>query len=463
MRPSAADLRWIQAGIARHPVAVVVSLFVSWTFAWVAVWIGTIIMVVGMAFAVIQAATGNPLGVAGGLVFGVIFGILGVGGFYGAIFASGLLTGVLGMAGALVFGALLAFGLTVGVMYAEPWVLRLRGYRRLSLREAAAVEPILEELARRMGLDYLPLLMIADDGRPAAWTHCRHIVLTTGMVNAGIPDTGGLNRQRLTAVLAHELAHWHAGDGIGATAVWAAALPLMLVYSVAAWLTRGRGQRPNVVTLICYVTLWPAFLLTRLVIAPIYAWEGRKQEYEADANAVRLGLGPALAETLSYMSMFEPARSGWSEVLTAEHPPTELRLEALEAQPGRTTRREAPQTPPADPPPDKRSEPRIPEPQRGAVPTRGLRGIQPEPRPAVFPIEKDVPPSQGPDLWVPSSHYGPGRPPTNPPPSFCSPGPTPAAPTTSGSTTSTPTAGASTTSVPRCSPPTSSGQSHSPH
>ncbi len=393
MKP--ADLGWIRAGIARHPVAVLVSLFVSWTFAWVAVWIGTIIMLVGMALAVIQAATMNPLGVAGGLVFGVIFGILGVGAFYGALFASGPLTGSLSILGSLVFGGLLAFGLTVGVMYAEPWVLRLRGYRRPSLREAAAVEPIVEELARRMNLNYQPLLMMADDGRPAAWTHCRHIVLTTGMVNAGIPDTGGLNRQRLTAVLAHELAHWNAGDGIGATAVWAAALPLMLVYTAAAWLTRGRGQRPNVVTLLCYTTLWPAFVLTRLVIAPIYAWEGRKQEYEADANVVRLGLGPALAETLSYMSMFEPARSGWSEVLTDEHPPTELRLEALDAQPTRTTRREASQTPPADPPPDKRAEPRTVEPQRASVPQRPLGGIQP----------------RGPNLWVPPSHYAPARPP----------------------------------------------------
>ncbi len=403
-----ADRTWIRAGIARHPVAVAVSLLMSWTLAWVALWIWTFFAGTGVIFATIEAITGRPLGVAGGLLGGLGAGTTAMIAFYlfitgvGALPSSGYGTPL-----AVAFGALLAFAITVGVMAAEPWVLRLRGYRRLSRREEAVVEPILNDLVRRMNLNYLPLMMMADDGRPAAWTHCRHIVLTTGMVNAGIPDTVGLNRQRLTAVLAHELAHWHAGDGIGATAVWAAALPLMLVYTVAAWLTRG-GGRPGIISLLCYIVLWPAFVLTRLVIAPIYAWEGRRQEYEADANAVQLGLGPALAETLSYMQMFEPARTGWAEVLTAEHPPTELRLEALEAQPGRTTRREAPQTPPADPPPDKRSEPRTAEPHRGAVPQRGLRGIQATPRRGVFP---DDPPTRPDDIWTP--HW---RPPTPKPP-----------------------------------------------
>jgi len=405
-----ADRVWIRSGIGRHPVAVVVSLLMSWTLAWVALWIGTVFAALGVAFATIEAITGHPLGVAGGLLGGLGIGVTALVSFYAVITGAGALpSSGYGTPLAVAFGALLAFAITVAVMAAEPWVLRLRGYRRLSRREEAVVEPIVNDLVRRMNLNYLPLLMMSDDGRPAAWTHCRHIVLTTGMVNAGIPDTGGLNRQRLTAVLAHELAHWHAGDGIGATAVWAAALPLMLTYTVAAWLTRG-GGRPGIISLLCYIVLWPAFVLTRLVIAPIYAWEGRRQEYEADANAVRLGLGPALAETLSYMSMFEPARSGWSEVLTAEHPPTELRLEALEAQPSRTTKRETPQTPPVDPPPANMSEPRTSEPHRGAVPTRGLRGIQATPRRGLFPGNDD-PPTRPDDIWTP--HWKPTR---KPPP-----------------------------------------------
>jgi len=244
MKP--ADREWIRAAIARHPLAVVVSLLASWTLAWVALWLGTFFAVVGLIFATIEGITGNPLGVAGGLLGGLGIGITAMVWFYTTVLVGGFLpNGAYSAPLAVLLGAVLALGITVGVMTAEPWVLRLRGYRRLSRRESAVVDPILDDLAHRMDLDYLPLLMISDEGRPGAWTHCRHIVLTTGMVNAGIPDASGLNRQRLTAVLAHELAHWHAGDGIGATAVWAAALPLMLAYSVAAWLTRGEG-RPTI-------------------------------------------------------------------------------------------------------------------------------------------------------------------------------------------------------------------------
>jgi len=420
MKPSAADLQWIQAGIARHPVAVLVPLFLSWSLAWIAVWIGTVFLVLGVTFAAIEGITGHPLGAAGGFIGGAGLAITAIVAFYGALFVAAPLNGSMNIIIGLIFGGILGFAVTVGVMYAEPWVLQLRGYRRLSRRESAAVDPLLDELADRMGLTHLPHLMMADDSRPAAWTHCRHIVLTTGMLSVATPDPSGLTRQRLTAVLAHELAHWKEGDGIGATAVWAAALPLMLAYSVAAWLTRGAG-RPTVVTLVCYIVLWPAFFLMRLMIAPIYAWEGRNNEYAADAAVVRLGLGPALAEALGYHSMFEPARSGWSEVLTAEHPPTELRLEAIEAKPPPTPRQKESFVPRAEPRPEPRVEQPRPQPQSQPTPQPrpeirpqppAPQPRVPEPRPAAPPrVRKDVPPSRGPDLWVPPSHYGPGRPP----------------------------------------------------
>ena len=113
------------------------------------------------------------------------------------------------------------------------------------------------------------------------------------------------------------------------------------------------------------------------------------------------------------MQMSEPARTGWAEVLTAEHPPTELRLEAIEAGPPRTPRRDTPraatrlETPRPEPPATKRPAPWIPEAQQAPVPQRPLRAAQPEPRPAVFPAEKDGPPSRVQDLWVPPWHYGP--------------------------------------------------------
>lgn len=53
-------------------------------------------------------------------------------------------------------------------------------------------------------------------------------------------------------------------------------------------------------------------------------------EYEADAAAARIGLATSLSLALRKMGAFEGGRTGWEQTMAATHPPTELRLEALQ-------------------------------------------------------------------------------------------------------------------------------------
>lgn len=123
--------------------------------------------------------------------------------------------------------------------------------------------------------------------------------------------------------------------------MWVAALPVALVYDIGMWLT---GSRPTVpppetigislpgglIAVIGWIVAWPAWVLTKLVIAPALASSQRKYEYEADAAAAAVGLGEPLAAALRVMGAFEAGRSGWERAITATHPPTELRIEALQ-------------------------------------------------------------------------------------------------------------------------------------
>ena len=66
------------------------------------------------------------------------------------------------------------------------------------------------------------------------------------------------------------------------------------------------------------------------MIEPLVPERSRDDEYGAHQDARCAGYGDALREALAYIGEFEGARSGWEQVITATHPPIELRLEALE-------------------------------------------------------------------------------------------------------------------------------------
>ena len=90
-----------------------------------------------------------------------------------------------------------------------PTILRMRGARPLSRFEAPALHGVVAELARRANLSRVPALYYVPSRRPEAFTVAARDASAIA-VSQGIVDL--LDRDELTAVLAHEVSHVRAGD-----------------------------------------------------------------------------------------------------------------------------------------------------------------------------------------------------------------------------------------------------------
>jgi len=155
------------------------------------------------------------------------------------------------------------------------------------------------------------------------------------------------------------LHHWFKADAIGLRFVWAMGWPVVALFNLGVYMNGGpkNGQGggasvalgPNMLqslsmqamtrsaplaqqlfAFIVWAFIWPTAVLMRLVIAPAVGLHSREHEYEADAAAAALGHGAGLTAALVQLAVFDPPRTGWESVLHAQHPPVELRLEALE-------------------------------------------------------------------------------------------------------------------------------------
>ena len=304
----------VAAGIVRQWPAAAIALSVSWSCVWLLLVGAAVFVLVGVIIAVVGAFIG---GGAGGLI-----GILAAAGTtvtsaWAVVMAllfegPGLLLGV-------ICGAAISLTLFGVMISAEPLLLRLQGHRRLSRREHARLMPLLQEAGRRMNLYPLPPLLMADGNIRNAAAYTRHVVVGRALYDE-------LSDERLAAILAHELHHWARGDTLGLRFVYICGLPLILMFGLGSFLSRRWG----VVSIVGWFFLWPSWVLVRLVLEPLMALRGRRYEYEADAAARRAGYGPSLHKALEMYQDFEGGRSGWAEVIQATHPPTELRLEALE-------------------------------------------------------------------------------------------------------------------------------------
>lgn len=331
-------VQWLRSGLRRHPWAVAVGLIFGWTGVWIAFWgamagafIGLLVgfgvsgrtIPIFSSFGVGQAVT--VLGVLGGVALGIIGGFL--------IVLAFLVRHPIPLLGSIISGAIIAAFLVVGSAAFERLGLRIRGYRRLSRDEARRLAPLVKEIAETMDLPGLPRFAMSDQLVPNAWAQMRTIVLTTGLLQT-------LDDSELRAILVHELSHWRNGDAVGLQCVWAAAWPVVLLYNLGTIIG---GQTPSdriVVSnslasairwIVALLVAWPAWVMTKLIIAPLTAASQRRYEYGADAVAYEFGLGAQMSSALRKISAFEAGRTGWEAAMTATHPPTELRLEALQA------------------------------------------------------------------------------------------------------------------------------------
>lgn len=332
--------QWFGNGIKRHGRAIVAAAICSWTGVWLALWGAAIGALLGILLALnvfsspsLSSAlnlgiggTVTPLGILAGIFLGAIGGFIGV--FKWVIVNAPFQTLV-----AIGSGLILARILVTAIAAYERLGLRLRGYRRLSRDEVRRIAPLVKEIADGMSLDGLPRFAMADLVVPNAWTHMRTIVLTTGALQT-------LDDGELRAILAHELHHWRSGDSVGLHTVWCAAWPIALTYNLGMLLVRGPSQssgkavsvriRDPLLALIGWAVAWPAWVMLKLVIVPLVAATQRSYEYGADAAAADLGYAPQLISALRKLGAFEAGRTGWEDAMAATHPPTELRIEALQ-------------------------------------------------------------------------------------------------------------------------------------
>lgn len=330
---------WLRNGVRRHPWGIGVALLFGWTGMWLALWGAAIGVFVGILVAlgvVDTSALGNEVTKLGGGQAVTIVSVL-AGGFFGAI--GGFVVVVRYILAStpweatvtIASGAVLATIITISVATFERLGLRLRGYRRLSRDEVRRVAPLVRDVAEAMELDGLPRFAMSDTVIPNAWTHMRTIVVTTGLLQA-------LDDAELSAVLAHELTHWRSGDSVGLHVVWAAAWPVAITFNVGMTIAGQNKYVPiqpsaryrGFLVLIGWAIAWPAWVILRIVVAPTVAASQRRYEYAADATAARLGYASAMISALRKMGAFEGGRTGWEQAMTATHPPTELRIEALQ-------------------------------------------------------------------------------------------------------------------------------------
>lgn len=267
-------------------------------------------------------AGGAGLGVLGGLFVGALGGFLWWLGSSSLFALTDPVGSIVGWVGNMLPGLLLALVLLAGLVVFERRYLEVaRGCRRMSRREAERVEPILDELCGQLGARGKPAVMVHD--RPAAvqaYAHVRHVVICRTTLD-------DLDDEELAGLVAHELGHWMRADSVGLSFVYFCALPIILVYNLAMWVLQAM---PTVVTLIIWLFAWPAWASVRFILAPIVGLFSRRHEYRADRTAVEAGYGEGLYRVLERVRDLEPGRTGWERTLSATHPPTELRLEALE-------------------------------------------------------------------------------------------------------------------------------------
>jgi Zn-dependent protease with chaperone function len=308
--------------VMREPRPIIIALLCAWTGLWYSLWFAGVGAVVGFWVGLIGGTiVGIPLVPSNSPSLGIIGGIVGIG--VGATvffaFAYGLsLFGIMYIIISMLTGGLIAWLITAIIINIEHWSMTVRGYRRLSDREAVHVTPIVEDVAIAMHLTETPTFLIHDIPTPGGWSHTRHIVLSKRSLD--------LERSQLAALIAHELHHWHARDAVKSTFIWACSLPVALLANVQSGAASGGGQ---IVGFLVMILFWPAMVLLRYVIAPITGVANRRCEYEADAAAADAGYGAGLVKMLESIRVFEPGRTGWDSVMAATHPPVELRIEAL--------------------------------------------------------------------------------------------------------------------------------------
>lgn len=226
-------------------------------------------------------------------------------------------TAPIGTLAAIVAALPLAWS-ALALIWPATWLERqASGARDPSPREQQLVEQALARLAvhdpRRTHPHHLAILD-ADDAN--AWILGREVTLHRGLLEH--PD--------FAAVLAHELGHLHARDGVHTLALNRLAFwPGLLSGRPAG---RGRAAKPA-----AGAELAASGELSHRITVPVWAAHWRDQEHLADRYAQHLGQGPALADYLHHHALLDDLPVPFAWMTDIAHPPTEQRIANLATRP----------------------------------------------------------------------------------------------------------------------------------
>lgn len=225
------------------------------------------------------------------------------------------------IAAALVLGLLY----TVWMAAVERWRLGLSGARDPSNREAELLRPAVAAAAALLEVNSAPVVLVTDTDAPEATAHTRHLVVSRGLLAETAADP-----ERLTALLGREMVHWRAGHPVTRLWIRGVALPLALVYDLAAALfAPSTNTRARPLSFVFHLLLWPVTVTVQRIMVPLQSRWWQRATFEADRTAAEAGWGAAVAEDIAAKRPIPGRVVTWRRAFDIT-PPAELRLQRLE-------------------------------------------------------------------------------------------------------------------------------------
>lgn len=262
------------------------------------------------------------------------------------VFFGGLVGGRQGAVIALLIAGVMNF---VSYWYSDKIVLKMYRAKEVTETEAPGLYNIVRDLTMKANMP-MPKVYMMEQETPNAFATGRNpehaaVAVTTGIMKL-------LNKEELTGVLAHELAHVMNRDILIATvaATIAGAISYLSQMAYFSSLFGGRDDREG---------SNPVALIVMMIVAPLAAMVvqmaiSRSREYGADAGGANIAGNPIyLANALrkldfynkripmevpnqatAHMFIVSPLSGGGMLKLFSTHPPIEERIKRLEAMVG---------------------------------------------------------------------------------------------------------------------------------
>jgi len=252
---------------------------------------------------------------------------------------------------ALIFSVVMNVG---AYWFSDKVVLRMYRAQPVAAHDAPMLYEIISGLAQRGDMP-MPKIYRIDDPSPNAFATGRNprhaaVAVTTGILRV-------LNREELTGVLAHELAHIRHRDILICTVAATVAGAISMLANIAQWGLffgagrsddRDRGGSHPIAALAMIILAPMAAMLIQMAIS-------RSREFQADAGGARLCGHPLwLASALkklhtasrqipmhdaspatAHLFIVNPLRGGGILSLFSTHPPMEQRIALLEGMSAR--------------------------------------------------------------------------------------------------------------------------------